>query len=44
MNEETANQIEWFEDLLERLEAGEIEDAKLLIRGAIKILKRDEKV
>ncbi len=41
MTEETANEIIWFEELLERLEAGDIADVKLLIRGAIKILKRN---
>lgn len=38
---EVAAEIEWFESLLESLEAGEIEIAKEAVRGAIAVKQRE---
>jgi hypothetical protein len=38
--EEIEGQIEWFRDLLELLEAGEVGDAADIVRAAIKLLER----
>ena len=39
-DQEIAGQIEWFESLLEALEAGKIEDAKSAVQAAIEMLER----
>jgi hypothetical protein len=38
---ETLGQIEWFQDLLEALEEGKVEDAKAAIRAAVGMLEKN---